>query len=137
MSSTFHVYFGPHGADAPIRVRRLGVNDALAALREGVDDFVRTPTHMVFVGVFYALAGVVLATLSSFASALQLVFPLAAGFALLGPFFAVGLYELSRRREAGQATTWIDAFAVLRSPALPSVIALGLLLLHAIYRYAS
>lgn len=129
MTSTFHVYFGPRGADAPVVVRKLGVDDAVAALREGVDDFVRTPTHPVFVGVFYALAGVALAALSSFASALQLVFPLAAGFALLGPFFAVGLYELSRRREAGRATSWVDAFAVLRSPALPSVIALGLLLL--------
>jgi uncharacterized membrane protein len=129
MSSTFHVYFGPRGADAPIEVRKLRLHDAVAALREGVDDFVRTPTHPIFVGIFYALAGVTLAALSSFASALQLVFPLAAGFALLGPFFAVGLYELSRRREAGRETTWSDAFAVLRSPALPSVIALGLLLL--------
>lgn len=129
MTSTFHVYFGPHGVDAPIEIRRLEPHDAFAALREGVEDFVATPTHAVFVGVFYALAGVALAAFSSLGSALQLVFPLAAGFALVGPFFAVGLYELSRRREAGLAPTWRDAFAVLRSPALPSVIALGLLLL--------
>ncbi|RBP14118.1 putative membrane protein [Roseiarcus fermentans] len=125
MTSTFHVYFGPHADDAPIEVRKLGTRDAFAALREGVEDFFATPTHPVFVGVFYALAGIALAALSSFGSALQLVFPLAAGFALLGPFFAVGLYELSRRREAGLAPSWLDAFAVFRSPALPSVFALG------------
>jgi uncharacterized membrane protein len=129
MTSTFHVYFGPHAVDAPIELRRLRADDAFAALREGLDDFVATPTHPIFVAVFYALAGVALAAFSSFGGALHLVFPLAAGFALVGPFFAVGLYELSRRREAGRAATWRDAFAVLRSPALPSVIMLGLFLL--------
>ena len=129
MASSPHVYFGPHAFEAPIGVRRIGANDCFAALREGVEDFLATPTHPVFVGVAYALAGVALAALSSFASALHLIFPLAAGFALVGPFFAVGLYELSRRREAGRTASWRDAFAVFRSPALPSVIALGFALL--------
>src|SRR5208283_1903997 len=129
MTSTFHVYFGPDAFEAPIEVRRIRTSDCFAALREGLDDFLATPTHPAFIGIFYALAGVALAALSSFGSALQLIFPLAAGFALVGPFFAVGLYELSRRREAGYAASWRDAFAVLRSPALPSVIALGFFLL--------
>jgi uncharacterized membrane protein len=129
MTSTFHVYFGPDAFEAPIEVRRIRTSDCFAALREGLDDFLATPTHPAFIGIFYALAGVALAALSSFGSALHLVFPLVAGFALVGPFFAVGLYELSRRRERGRAASWRDAFAVFRSPALPSVIALGLLLL--------
>jgi uncharacterized membrane protein len=99
------------------------------ALREGFEDFVAMPTHPAFLGLFYALAGIAIAALSSFGNALQLIFPFAAGFALLGPFFAVGLYELTRRREAGFDASWRDAFAVFRSPALPSISALGLYLL--------
>jgi uncharacterized membrane protein len=129
MTDTFHVYFGPKAFEAPLELRKLRASDGLAALKEGFADFLATPTHVAFVGIFYALAGIVLAALSSFASALHLVFPLAAGFALLGPFFAVGLYELSRRREAGLPASWRDSFAVFRSPALPSVIMLGLFLL--------
>ena len=120
---------GPKRSKSPIELRRIGPGDCFAALREGFDDFMATPTHVAFVGIFYAVAGIVLAALSSFANALHLIFPLAAGFALIGPFFAVGLYELSRRREAGLPASWRDAFAVFRSPALPSVIMLGLFLL--------
>ena len=129
MTSAFHVYFGREALTAPINLHKIGPSDCFAALREGLDDFVAMPTHVAFLGLFYALGGIALAALSSFGNALQLVFPFAAGFALLGPFFAVGLYELSRRREAGLPASWRDAFAVFRSPALPSIIALGFYLL--------
>ena len=128
MASAFHVYFGPEALTAPIGVRKIGPRDCFAALREGLDDFVAMPTHAAFLGLFYALGGIALAALSSFGNALHLVFPFAAGFALIGPFFAVGLYELSRRRESGLPASLRDAFAVFRSPALPSIIALGLYL---------
>ena len=128
MSSTFHVYFGPEALETRIRRRKIAPRDCLAALREGFDDFVTMPTHPVFVGVFYAIAGILLVGLTSFSNALHLVFPFAAGFALLGPFFAVGLYEMSRRREKGLSASWRNAFAVARSPALASILALGLLL---------
>jgi uncharacterized membrane protein len=125
MASTFHVYFGPEALTAPVDVRKIGPSDCFAALAEGLDDFVALPTHAAFLGFFYALGGIALATLSSLGNALHLVFPFAAGFALIGPFFAVGLYELSRRRESGLPASLRDAFSVLRSPALPSIIALG------------
>ena len=129
MTSAFHVYFGPEALAAPPKVRRIGPEDCLAALREGFDDFLAVPTYPAFVGLFYAVAGIAIVAMSSLTSALQLIFPLAAGFALIGPFVAIGLYEMSRRRDRGLVVRGRDALAVLRSPALPSILALGLVLL--------
>jgi uncharacterized membrane protein len=129
VTSAFHVYFGPEALATPSKVRSIGPHDCFAALAEGFEDFFAIPTYPVFVGFFYAVAGIALVGMSSFASALQLVFPLAAGFALIGPFVAIGLYEMSRRRERGLTVKGREAFAVFRSPALPSILAFGLLLL--------
>jgi uncharacterized membrane protein len=128
MASSLHVYFGPDVATQRVKVRTIGPRDCFAALAEGVDDVLEMPTYPAFLGLFYGLAGVALVSLSSFGNTLHLAFPLAAGFALVGPFVAVGLYEMSRRREQGLVATWLDAFVVLRSPALPSILALGFLL---------
>jgi uncharacterized membrane protein len=129
VTSTFHVYFGPEALAATPRVRRIGPGDCFSALKEGLDDFFSMPTYPVFVGLFYAVAGIALFAMTSLGNALHLAFPLAAGFALIGPFVAIGLYEMSRRRERGLAVRGRDAFTVLRSPALPSILAFGLLLL--------
>jgi uncharacterized membrane protein len=129
MASTFHVYFGPNGLAAPAPVARsLGAADCFAALAEGFDDFLAMPTYPVFVGLFYGVAGIAVAAFSSLSDAIHLIFPLAAGFAIIGPFVAIGLYEMSRRRERGLTVRGRDAFAVLGSPASPSILAFGLLL---------
>ena len=129
MTSAFHVYFGPEAVAATPRVRRIGPDDCFSALKEGLDDFFAMPTYPVFVGLFYAVAGIVLFAMTSFGKALHLAFPLAAGFALIGPFVAIGLYEMSRRRERGLIVRGRDAFTIVRSPALPSILAFGLVLL--------
>jgi uncharacterized membrane protein len=126
--SALHVYFGPDALTARPVVRKISASDAFAALEEGFDDFMAAPTHLVFLAIFYAAAGIVLTALTSFGGALQLAFPLAAGFALVGPFLAIGLYEMSRRRELGMEVKPTDAFIVATSPALPSIAVLGLAL---------
>lgn len=116
-------------ADAPAAVRRIGMRDLGEALRLGMADFAACRTDVMFLGLAYALAGVILVHLTFGQDMLPLVFPLASGFALLGPVAAVGLYEMSRRRERGDPAGWADAFAVLRSPAFGAILVLGLYLL--------
>src|SRR3954447_6628651 len=82
-------------------VRRIGSADLMDALRKGYDDFAAMPSHAIFLCVVYPVIGIVLAGLTLGYAVAPLLFPLAAGFALVGPFAAIGLYELSRRREAG------------------------------------
>ncbi|WP_439595541.1 DUF2189 domain-containing protein [Falsiroseomonas sp.] len=124
-------------------LRRIGLPDLALALRRGWRDFLATPTQLMFLCVLYPAIGLVAATLAAGGDVMHLFYPMAAGFALLGPLAALGLYEISRRREAGKPARWSNAFDVLRSPALPGIAALGLLLVvlflawiwaaHAIY----
>lgn len=114
---------------SPPALRRIGLGDLRAALREGWADFLATPTQLMFLCVLYPLIGLVAATLAAGGEVMHLFYPMAAGFALVGPLAALGLYEISRRREAGQPTHWTDVFGVLRAPALPAIIGLGVLLL--------
>jgi len=116
------------GQAAPV-VQKISVADLREALRQGVADVAALRDDILFIGLIYPLAGLLLAAVFANADLLPMVFPLASGFALLGPVAAIGLYELSRRRERGDHVTWLDAFGVLKSPALPSIIGLGAILL--------
>jgi uncharacterized membrane protein len=127
--ANFHVIAGADEAPAHPIVRKIGLGDIKEALARGFDDFWAMPSHLVFLGLIYPIIGVCLAALTFSNNALPLLYPLASGFALVGPFAAIGLYEVSRRRELGLDTSWQHAFDVLRSPSIPSIVALGILLL--------
>src|ERR1700726_827361 len=116
--------------DAPApAVRRIGVADLGLALARGYDDFAAYRTDVIFLCVIYPLVGLVLARLAFGYDLLPLIFPLASGVALVGPFAAVGLNEMSRRREAGMAVAWADAFGVFGSPSFGAIVLLGLVLM--------
>jgi uncharacterized membrane protein len=119
---------GPDAADAPV-IRTIGLSELHRALQRGWEDFKAVPTHAIILCIIYPVLGLMLARAVLGYSVIPLLFPLAAGFALIGPFAALGLYEMSRRREHGeQATAW-DALEVLRSPSFGAMLGLGVLLL--------
>lgn len=111
------------------RIRRIVPADLVTAIQSGLEDFREMPSHAVFLCLFYPIAGLFVGGVLLREDVVPLLFPFAAGFALIGPFAAVGLYELSRRRELGLDSSWAHAFDVTRSPARWSVLALGVLLL--------
>ena len=110
-------------------VRRLTLRDLFAALRSGWRDFWQRPSHLVFLGLIYPVVGAALALWSSGNNSWPLLFPLITGFALIGPFAALPIYEMSRRQEMGLDTHWRAAFDVFRTPAFASIAALGVWLM--------
>ena len=112
-------------------VRRIAATDLRDVLAKGLADFGAYRTDVVFLCVIYPIVGLVLGRLAFGYGMLPLLFPLASGFALVGPFAAIGLYEMSRQREQGVTVTWANAFGVLRSPSFGAIVVLGLLLVVA------
>jgi uncharacterized membrane protein len=110
------------------RVRTIAPHDLVDALRKGIDDFIAMPTHALFISLIYPIAGLIIGISIAGANLLWLIYPLATGFALVGPIAAIGLYELSRRRERGLPTDWSHAFDLLRADSFRSIAALGLVL---------
>jgi uncharacterized membrane protein len=87
--------------------------DVFEAIRRGVADFRAAPAFGLFFGGIYALGGIaILLELTRLEQPLWII-PLALAFPLIGPFVAVGLYEVSRRREAGAPLVWSEVLAVV------------------------
>ena len=118
----------PANAAGPT-IRTIQLSDLHDALRRGWEDFKAVPSHAIVLCVIYPVLGLVLARVVMGYSVLPLLFPLAAGFALIGPFAALGLYELSSRRERYEEASAWDAMEVLRSPSFGAMLGLGTLLL--------
>jgi uncharacterized membrane protein len=133
---------GSDASQAFPMVRKIGMMDLKDALAKGIEDFRAMPTHVIFLSIIYPVGALVVAQLT-LSDLVHLFFPLAAGFALIGPVAALGLYELSRRRESGLDLWWTHAFGVRHSRSLVGISTLGVLLVvifflwvataHAIY----
>jgi uncharacterized membrane protein len=138
-----HVLIGAERNLGHLSIRRIDPADLMDVLAKGWADFSAMPSHAVFLCLVYPIIGIALAGLTLGYALLPLLYPLAAGFALIGPFAAIGLYELSRRREHGVEVSARDALDVVHSPSIGAIVALGILLMllfliwvataHAIY----
>jgi uncharacterized membrane protein len=112
--------------DRLIAVRTIGAADLRDALAKGWADFQAMPTFALFLAILYPIIGLILFSVVFKSNLVQLVFPLTAGFSLVGPFAAVGLCELSRLREQGLSG---EAMKLHRAPSLHSILTLGIVLM--------
>jgi len=119
----------PLGTTGEPAVRRIDTAAVWRALSLGWRDFRENPTQLVFLAVIYPVIGLLAAGYASGRDMMPIVWPLLSGFALVGPVAALGVYEISRRRERGEQASWVNAFDVRHSPSLPSILALGVVLL--------
>jgi uncharacterized membrane protein len=110
-------------------IRRISNADVWQSLREGFVDFEAYRSDVIFLCATYAFVGLVVARLAFGSDLLPLLFPMASGFAIIGPLAAVGLYEMSRLREEGHEVGWANAFDVLKAPAIGGIAALGAILI--------
>ncbi|ANP36312.1 cytochrome C oxidase subunit I [Phaeobacter gallaeciensis] len=107
------------------QARRLSMDDLIHSLAAGLEDFAACRSDAMFLVLFYPVIGIALIVMSLSMNLLPLIVPMIMGFAILGPIAAVGLYEMSSRREAGFKPRWMDAFGVIRSPAFGAILVLG------------
>lgn len=110
-------------------IRKIKTADLWDALAKGVDDFKANPSFAVLLAVIYPVIGLILGRLAFGYDVLPLLFPLVAGFALVGPLAAIGFYEVSRRREQGLDVSWTDTLGIFQSHSVGAIVALGLALM--------
>ena len=84
-------------AEALPQIQHIGFGDLAVALRRGWDDFMAAPTQLAFLVILYPVIGLLAATLAAGREVMHLLYPMAAGFALVGPVAALGLYEIQAR----------------------------------------
>jgi uncharacterized membrane protein len=126
--SDIHVISGPGHTLPHPGIRTIEVSDLKDALARGYSDLAAFPSYPIFLCLIYPIVGFALGGLAFGKNMLPLIYPLAAGFALIGPIAALGLYEMSRRREAGGEPDVTHAFDVVRSPSMPAILAVSALL---------
>jgi uncharacterized membrane protein len=114
------------GSQAPA-INKITVDDLPEVLARGWSDFAAYRTDVFFLVVIYPVLAVVLSQVAFGANLLPLLFPLASGFALIGPVAAVALYEMSRRREQGLKVSWFNGIEVFHRPAIGGIIVLAIL----------
>jgi len=102
--------------------------DLIQVLHDGYEDFKDKPSHIFLLVLLYPVIGLIAARVAAGYDMLPIVFPLISGFALVGPLAALGLYEISRRRQEGLDVSWADAFNVVRSSSFGAILSLSILI---------
>jgi uncharacterized membrane protein len=119
---------GDQAQIAPVTVAcDLTMRDLLTALAAGWHDFKAYPAFGLFFGAIYVVAGMFLYFVLFARGEYVWLVPAAAGFPLLAPFAAVGLYEVSRRREASLPMNWRSILGALRGRGDEQILSMGVI----------
>ena len=110
-------------------IRQISFPDLIDAIAKGLADFNAMPTHFFFLAIIYPIVTFAIAGIYGELDLLPFIFPLLAGYTILGPLAATGIYELSRRREFGRFTSRTNAFAVFKSHSINAIAILGIILM--------
>jgi len=100
-------------ASEPAQVMLLDHSDLRHALAAGWRDFRAAPVFGLFFASVYVACGWLIFFAMTVAGQVWWTLPAAAGFPILGPFIACGLYEVSRRQERAEALTWAGVLGVV------------------------
>jgi len=95
------------------QVNRIGFADLAEVLQKGLADFASAPLFGLFFGGAYAAGGIIIALSLTVWEIPWMIYPVAIGFPLIGPFIAVGLYEVSRRLQTGKPLVWREILGVV------------------------
>ncbi|WP_432759681.1 DUF2189 domain-containing protein [Defluviimonas sp. SAOS-178_SWC] len=102
-------------ADALPEVGHVAVSDIKDVLKAGLADFLRAPAFGLFFSAIYVAGGILIYLVYTAAGQEWWLAPVIVGFPILAPFAAVGLYEVSRRIEAGEPLVWREVLGVVFS----------------------
>ena len=112
----------------PLPVRRITGADLDWALKAGWADFREKRGDLLLVPLIYPVVGLLASAFAFNAELFPLVFPLVAGLSILGPAVAAGFYELAKRRESGQDSSWFHFLDPLRGPSRMAILVLTTML---------
>lgn len=102
-------------ADTLPEVGQVAVSDIGTVLKAGFADFLKAPAFGLFFSAIYVAGGIIIYVVFTAAGQEWWLVPVIVGFPILAPFAAVGLYEVSRRIEAGEPLVWRKVLGVVFS----------------------
>lgn len=116
-------------APAAPEIRGIGFADIFLSLKAGIGDFRRVPFFGLFLGGIFSITGIVIFLQLIVWGSSYWVLPIAVGFPLLGPFLAVGLYEVSRKLQENEPLDWAAVLTIVvreRARQIPSMVFVSL-----------
>jgi uncharacterized membrane protein len=114
-------------ATAPFSIRPMSLNDIWEVLKLGFEDLRASRTDALTIAIIYPISGIFLASVIVVRAFLPFVFPICAGFALLGPMATLWFAAVSRQRERGDSTA-ISVFTPERLIAIQRLCSIAIML---------